>query len=309
MFLYREHDLMTMKSKPFGALFGLLALVAILGVAPAFGQTANEIDMTKGAGAAATADCVAANNCFSPGALSVTPGTTVTWKNTDTVSHYVTSGQPADNTTGTVFDSGNLIKPGGTYQFTFANAGTFNYFCTVHPWMVGQVIVAASTTTNSNNTGTSGENMGGMTMLTSKASDATTVTISTDGPVSGQPLSLAISFTDASGNKIHHQNYAITVIQDGNNILSNSAGHTHTGDDTQTSSTNLSSADPVDIQITLNGIGLPTADPTTWTGVKGEMLSFTHVVPEFGPVASIVLAIAVMSMVVFAAKTRGIPKL
>ena len=143
-----------MKSKPFGALFGLLALVAILGVAPAFGQTANEIDMTKGAGAAATADCVAAKNCFSPNPLSVAPGTTVTWKNTDTVSHYVTSGLPSDNTTGTVFDSGNLIKPGGTFQFTFANAGTFNYFCTVHPWMTGQVIVggaAASTTAPAGN--------------------------------------------------------------------------------------------------------------------------------------------------------------
>ncbi|HJW19504.1 MAG TPA: hypothetical protein VJ571_02990, partial [Candidatus Nitrosotalea sp.] len=66
-----------MKSKPFGALFGLLALVAILGVAPAFGQTANEIDMAKGAGASASAGCVAANNCFSPNPLSVTPGTTV----------------------------------------------------------------------------------------------------------------------------------------------------------------------------------------------------------------------------------------
>jgi len=308
MFLYYESDLMEMKSKPIGALFGLLALVAILGVAPAFGQTANEIDMTKGAGAAATADCVAAKNCFSPNPLTVTPGTTVTWKNTDTVSHYVTSGQPSDNTTGTVFDSGNLIKPAGTYQFTFANAGTFNYFCTVHPWMTGQVIVAASSTSDNQTAGTSGGNMSGMTMLTAKASDGTIVTVSTSGPVSGQPLSLAISFTDANGNKIHHQNYAIVVTQDNNNVLSNSAGHTHTGDDTQTSSTNLSSADPVDIQITLNGIGLPTVDPTTWTGVKGETLSFTHIVPEFGPVASIVLAIAVMSMVVFAAKTRGIPK-
>jgi hypothetical protein len=150
--------------------------------------------------------------------------------------------------------------------------------------------------------------MNGMTILTAKASDGTTVTINTSGPVSGQPLSLSISFTDASGNKVHHQNYAITAVQDGNTILSNSAGHTHTGDDTQTTAANLSSADPVDIQVTLNGIGLPTVDPSTWTGVKGEVLSFTHVVPEFGPVASIVLAIAVMSMVVFVAKTRGIPK-
>ena len=299
-----------MKSKPFGALFGLLALVAILGVAPAFGQTANEIDIATGAGGSANAACVATNNCFYPNPLTVAPGTTVTWKNTDTAMHVVCSGKPSDDECGKVFEEDSL-KPGKTFQFTFANAGTYDYFCSVHPWMTGQVIVGAAstttTTTPAQNT-TSGGDMGGMTMLTSKASDGTTVTVSTSGPVNGQPLSLTISFTDASGNKIHHQNYAITATQDGNTVLSNSAGHTHTGDDTQTSSTNLSSADPVDIQITLNGIGLPTVDPTTWTGVKGETLSFTHIVPEFGPVASIVLAIAVMSMVVFAAKTRGIPK-
>ena len=289
-----------MKSKPFGALFGLLALVAILGVAPAFGQTANEIDIATGAGDQ-NAACVAANDCFTPNPLTVTPGTTVTWKNTDNTIHYVCSGKSTDDECGKVFE-GDAIKPGKTFQFTFANAGTFDYFCSVHPWMTGQVIVAAATSSGGDN------NTSEMTTLTAKASDGTTVAISTSGPVNGQPLSIAISFTDASGSKINHQNYAISVTQDGNNVLSNSAGHTHTGDDTQTSSTNLSSADPIDVQVTLNGIGLPTVDPATWTGVKGETLSFTHIVPEFGPVASIVLAIAVMSMVVFVAKTRGIPK-
>ncbi len=175
-------------SKPFGAIFGLLALVAILGVAPAFGQTANEIDMTKGAGAAATADCVAAKNCFSPNPLNVTPGTTVTWKNTDTVSHYVTSGQPSDNTTGTVFDSGNLIKPGSTYQFTFANAGTYDYFCTVHPWMTGQVIVGAASTTPS----TTMSNMTTMstanTTTTQTANTTTTQTANTTTTATTTPI-------------------------------------------------------------------------------------------------------------------------
>jgi plastocyanin len=298
MFLYSVHDLTVMKSKPFGALFGLLALVAILGVAPAFGQPANEIDIATSAGDSANAACVATNNCFTPNSLTVAPGTTVTWKNTDRAIHVVCSGKPSDDTCGKVFEEDSL-KPGKTFQFTFADAGTYDYFCTLHPWMTGQVIVAA---------GSTGGDMSGVTMLYSKASDGTIVTVSTSGLVNGQPLSLAISFTDAGGNKIHHQNYAITVTQDSNSIISNSAGHTHTGDDTQTSTANLSSADPIDIQITLNGIGLPTVDPTTWAGVKGETLSFTHIVPEFGPVASIVLAIAVMNMVVFAAKTRGIPK-
>ncbi len=97
--------------------------------------------MAQGAGASASASCVATNNCFTPNPAYVPPGTTVIWKNTDTVSHYVTSGNPSDNRTGTMFDSGNLIKPGATYQFTFSYPGTYNYFCTVHPWMIGQVIV------------------------------------------------------------------------------------------------------------------------------------------------------------------------
>src|SRR2546427_4289211 len=127
-----------MKSKPMGALFGVLTLVAILSVAPAFGQTANEVDMAKGAGASQTADCVAANNCFNPNPLTVAPGTQVTWKNTDTVSHTVTSGKPSDNQTGTVFDSGGLIKTRGTIQINFPKKSTYNYFFIFHPLVTDQ---------------------------------------------------------------------------------------------------------------------------------------------------------------------------
>ena len=188
-----------MKSKPFGAIFGLLALVAILGVVPAFGQTSSDITIASGAGASASANCVTANNCFSPNPLTVAPGTTVTWTNGDTVSHTITSGKVSDNDAGSLFDSG-LVKPGKTFQFTFANAGTFDYFCTVHPWMVGQVVVGAA----------------------------------------GQ---------SAPGNQT----------------------------------------------------GIPLGPPYTAPS--------NATVPEFGPVASIVLAIAVLSVVVFAAKTRVIPRL
>ncbi|SHO43927.1 exported hypothetical protein [Nitrosotalea sinensis] len=198
-----------MKSKPFGALFGLLALVAILGVAPAFGQTANEIDIAKGAGGSAQAACVSTNNCFNPNPLTVAPGTTVTWKNTDTTMHVICSGKVTDDECGKVFED-DTLKPGTTFQFTFANAGTFDYFCSVHPWMTGQVIVGAGSGTPST--------------TTTPANVTTTTTTPATTPNA-------------------------TTTQDN-----------------------------------------------------------TTAVPEFGPVASIVLAIAVMSMVVFVAKTRGIPK-
>jgi predicted secreted protein with PEFG-CTERM motif len=148
-----------------------------------------------------------------------------------------------------------------------------------------------------------------MTLIEGMSTDGSTkVTVDTTPamPVSGQPLSISLTFTDANGNPIKHQNYAIDVTQDGNSILSNVTGHTHTGNDMQMTS-NLVSANPVDIKITLNGMGLPGTDPSTWTGPKGDVVNF-HVVPEFGSIVPIVLAIAVISIVVFTAKTR-IPKL
>src|SRR5574337_910557 len=104
-----------MKSKPFGALFGLLALVAILGVAPAFGQEANAVDIQAGAGSSASAACVTTNNCCSPNPINVAPGKGVELKNTDTVSHTVTSGKFIDENAGSLFDGG-LSKKGADFK-------------------------------------------------------------------------------------------------------------------------------------------------------------------------------------------------
>ena len=161
-----------------------------------------------------------------------------------------------------------------------------------------------------------GSVVGGVMSYNATASDGTFVVVRASHPISGQPLSLGIGFFNSARNNIQHQNYAITITQDNNIVLSNLHGHTHTGTDTQTTSI-LQSSSPVSIQITLNGIGLPTTDPSTWSGLKGETLNFGQVaqtitpppIPEFGSIAPIVLAIAVMSIVVFAAKNRVIPKL
>jgi len=51
----------------------------------------------------------------------------------------VTSGTPDGGTTG-IFDS-SIIDAGNSYTHTFDSAGTFDYYCIVHPWMIGSVIV------------------------------------------------------------------------------------------------------------------------------------------------------------------------
>jgi plastocyanin len=146
-----------MTSKPISVLFGILTLVAIIAIAPsAFAATA-QVVMSLGSGSGQ--DCVAAKNCFNPSTVNISPGDTVTWANNDKVGHTATSGKPSDNVTGTVWDS-SLIKAGGTYSFTFQNAGDYKYFCMVHPWMTGEVMVGAASATTAPTTtnATSGNN-------------------------------------------------------------------------------------------------------------------------------------------------------
>ena len=146
-----------------------------------------------------------------------------------------------------------------------------------------------------------------MKATTKDGSEQVIVTYSPNPPSSGQPLSITLSFTDSQGNQIKHQNYAISVTQDGNEILSNTAGHTHTGNDMQTTN-NLASSNPVGISITLNGIGLPGTDPSTWTGTKGEVLLFQgtaqNAVPEFGPVAGMIIVMSVIGVVAITRKSK-----
>ena len=70
--------------------------------------------------------------------LTVTVGTTVTWTNQDGQAHTTTAGM-LDNKTGE-WDSG-FMGQDDTFTHTFAEAGTFAYYCVFHPFMTGTVIV------------------------------------------------------------------------------------------------------------------------------------------------------------------------
>ena len=75
---------------------------------------------------------------FAPATLEVAKGTKVTWTNKDTTKHTVTSGK--DGTKDSKFD-GPLAEAPGTFSFTFADAGTYAYFCSIHKSMVGTITV------------------------------------------------------------------------------------------------------------------------------------------------------------------------
>jgi plastocyanin len=82
--------------------------------------------------------CETTDSCYTPSKITIKQGSLVTWMNEDSAFHSVTSGfydEPNE-----LFDSGYL-DPQQSFTFSFEDIGTYNYFCTLHPWMKGQVIV------------------------------------------------------------------------------------------------------------------------------------------------------------------------
>ena len=77
--------------------------------------------------------------CYTPSTATISAGVTVTFTNTDTAPHTSTSGSAANGPDG-VFDT-SLIMMNASFDVTLADAGTYTYFCMVHPWMEGTIIV------------------------------------------------------------------------------------------------------------------------------------------------------------------------
>lgn len=75
------------------------------------------------------------NFSFSPATVTVAAGTTVTWTNRDDIPHTVVdTGDPK------AFKS-KVLDTDEKFSFTFGKPGTFVYFCSIHPKMIGKIIV------------------------------------------------------------------------------------------------------------------------------------------------------------------------
>ena len=75
------------------------------------------------------------NFSFGPAALTVPVGTTVTWINRDDIPHTVVSTDDPKTFKSKVLDTDEK------FSFTFSKAGSYPYFCSIHPKMTGKVIV------------------------------------------------------------------------------------------------------------------------------------------------------------------------
>ena len=112
------------------------AIQAKATVATNAGPQTHIVETAMGSGAPG---CETSNACYLPQDITISTGDTVQWDNVDNAAHTVTGGSPSDGPSG-VFDS-SLLMAGLDYSFTFNDAGSYDYFCMVHPWMVGSVTV------------------------------------------------------------------------------------------------------------------------------------------------------------------------
>ena len=127
----------------------MLLVAAALLSSCAEGGSSTPTGSAKASNPAVTIEAIA----FEPSDLEVAVGDTVTWTNRDAaVKHTVTSGTPGDkgvpgldqakpDKPDGVFD-GSLADDGDTFEFEFTKAGTYDYFCRVHPVMTARVVVS-----------------------------------------------------------------------------------------------------------------------------------------------------------------------
>ena len=81
------------------------------------------------------------NFTFTPQTLTVKAGTTVTWINRDDIPHGIASSNNA-------FKKSGALDTDDSYSFSFTTPGTYQYFCYLHPHMVGLIVVEAATGSN-----------------------------------------------------------------------------------------------------------------------------------------------------------------
>jgi len=280
------------------SLFVLLAVFSIIAITPSAFADHSKVDINMVVGSS-TPGCETNNMCYMPYNAALDIGGEAMWHNVDTMAHTVSSGTPAEGLDD-VFDS-SLVAAGGMFSYKFEEAGTYDYFCMVHPWMTGIVTVSAE---HEEMEEMGHDEMGGM-----------------EGMEHGDEHT-------ASGVEDLSDQFTATVTS---GVIHHIGGNT----DDATLVVHLFGADDDgELKITLNrDIITPFDDGSYFVLINSEEVEFeqmgstlhieysagtekieivgSHVVPEFGTIAMIVLAVAIVSIIAITAKTKTalIPKL
>ena len=235
-------------------------------------------------------------DCFIPATVTIGVGGMVTFANSDTAAHTSTAGTPADGPSG-AWDS-SLVMMNSSYTTPALDAGEYPYFCMVHPWMEGLVIVEEeSHDDHGDDHGDMKEDHDDMKMEMQTLTAADISIDIADGAKAGEQVAIDVTISG------EHVNYDIVATHGGETILDESGNHSHTGEGSHTTAALAADASddlPIEVTVTFQGFGIPGEE---FTGPIG-LTSNAQAVPEFGAIAAVILAVAIVSIIAVSAKSR-----
>jgi predicted secreted protein with PEFG-CTERM motif len=293
-----------MKTKAISSIFVLFAIAAgMASMAPTAFADHSEVTIVAADNSGVPTDCNAGwpdattSDCYTPSTATVDVGGTVTMLNSDAsgMMHTFTSGTGfADELSAVTFDSGNLMAD-MSYTWIPEVAGEVPYYCQLHPWMIGVIIVQEAAAAGHDDDHAAEE----AAEAAEAAEDVELMVMISDSQVMGG-TQIELEFN------ILHVNYELTATQNGEVVFETQQFHSMDLIATHQIDALGSDENPIDVEVVSLGIGAP-GEEDSWTGEVGEVTT-AKVVPEFGTIAMMVLAVAIISIVAVTAKSRVVPR-
>jgi len=333
-----------MKMSTLSSLFVLMSVVSMIAIAP---SAFADVTVTNAAGSSTPGCEATADGCFIPSTVTIEVGETVTWENNDTAAHTASGGNPKDGLTGP-WDS-SLIMAGGSFSYTADTAGTFDYFCMVHPWMEGTLIVEAAGAADAAAAEAAAEAEAAEAAAAAAAAaeadaaaaaaaeaDAAAAAAEAQAAVDAAAAEAAMAAAAEAAAEAAAAAMAVPAIDAADYISTSGAPVTSITANADDDSVIIAidATDDGVLSVTLHSEVITAFDDGTYfVLINNEEVEFeqsgnsltipyeagnerveivgSHAVPEFGTIAMIILAVALVSIIAITAKTRTtlIPKL
>ena len=324
-----------MKTKAISSIFVLFAIaVGMASMAPtAFADHAEVAIVTVDESGFSQA-CVD-DGCYVPLTATVDVGGVVTMTNTDpTGVHTFTSGTVNGFTPSPdgIFDT-SVLMSGDSFEWVPESAGEVPYYCMLHTWMIGTIIVqeaAAEEHADDHGDDHAAEEAAAAEAAAAEAEAAAAEAAAAEAAAAAEhaameheameheeaeDVELMVMISDSQvmgGTQIElefnvlHLNYDLTATQNGEIVFEEKGLHSMELIATHQIDALGSDENPIDVEVVSLGIGAP-GDEDSWTGPVGQVTT-AKVVPEFGTIAMMVLAVAIISIVAVTAKSRVVPR-
>ncbi len=311
-----------MKMSTLSSLLVLMSVVSMIAIAPGAFADHHAVTVTNAPGSA-TPGCEDTDDCFIPSVATIEVGGTVTWENTDNAAHTATSGSAQTGGPDGVFDS-SLMMVGGSFSHTFDSAGTYPYFCMVHPWMEGTVIVEAAGAAEAEAEAAAEAAAAQAAAAQAAAAEAAAAeaaaaeaaaaeAAAAEAAAMSTPSIDPADYISASGASVtsitansNDDTLVIEIDATDDGVLSVGLDDTVIGAFDDGSYFVLIDNEEVEFEQNGNNLTIPYEAGNEKVEIVGS-----YAVPEFGTITMIILAVAIVSIIAITAKTRTtlIPKL